>query len=226
MRISKFLSENGVASRRESETMISNGRVSVNGVVIRTPVVFIGPEDKVQIDGKVFQKNTNNEKLYIFHKPIGCLTTKSDPLGRKTIYNILPPEYSNLKYIGRLDYNTSGLLLMTNSGDLAHKMTKSDAGIERIYVAKLGRTMTMDDAHFNRIVKPARTGIKIDGIIYKPMKIERIDATDVRITITEGKKNEIRIIFDYLNMPVRKLHRVAYGKYELRNLPVCAMMPV
>jgi len=238
-RIAKFLSEQGILSRREAERAIESGRIKLNGKIVTTPVTFVTDKDKISIDGQpVFDKETKvslsarrrpgqglkpdslQRKLYLFHKPVGCLTTTSDPLNRKTIYDHLPKEYKNLKYIGRLDYNTSGLLLMTNDGELARQMTLPAAGLERTYIAKLGRAMTMDDAMFARVTKPARKGIKIDGIIYRPMKIERIDGSDARITITEGKKNEIRIVFEHLGLPVRKLHRISYGKYELGNLPV------
>ena len=235
-RIAKHLSELGIMSRRAAEQAIADGRIKLNEQPVTTPVTFVTESDKITIDEKAITKTnpkdssslrrqgptanqtTDGPVLYLFHKPTGCLTTSSDPLGRKTIYDILPPAYKNLKYIGRLDYNTSGLLLLTNDGTLAREMTLPSAGLERTYIAKLGRAMSMDDSIFARKIAPARKGIKIDGIIYRPMKIERIDGSDVKVTITEGKKNEIRIVFEHLGLPVRKLHRISYGPYKLGTL--------
>ena len=224
-RIAKFLSEQGILSRRAAEQAIANGRIKLNGKIITIPATLVIDADKIEIDGKQIKNFAQHSKLYLFHKPIGCLTTARDPLGRKTIYDILPKEYKCLKYIGRLDYNTSGLLLMTSDGELARKMTLPSAGLERTYIAKLGRAMTMDDEMFNRIIKPAKKGIKINGIIYRPMKMERIDGSDAKITITEGKKNEIRIVFEHIGLPVRKLHRISYGPYQISSLKPGQIIP-
>jgi len=242
-RISKFLSQSGILSRRAAEQAIIDNRIKLNGKIVTTPVTFVKPTDCITIDDHritktapngpscerghrtITSKQNEQNEIYIFHKPVGCLTTTSDPLGRKTIYDYLPKEYKHLKYIGRLDYNTSGLLLMTNNGELARQMTVPSAGLKRTYIAKLGRAMTMDDAMFARVTTPARKGIKIEGIIYRPMKIERLNASDVKITITEGKKNEIRIVFDHLGLPVRKLHRISYGPYELDTLAIAKITP-
>ena len=205
--------------------MIALGRVSVNGKKINTPVTFVSKNDSVLVDGKKITAKQQSQ-IYMFHKPIGCICSAKDPEGRKTIYDILPPQYRNLKYIGRLDYNTSGLLLLTNDGALAREMTLPSAGIERVYVAKVGGAMTMDDAHFARVIKPVLKGVKIDGVIYRPMKVRRLNASDIEITITEGKKNEIRIVFEHVKLPIRKLHRISYGKHRLKDLPSGEIKPI
>jgi 23S rRNA pseudouridine2605 synthase len=220
IRIAKFLSDHGIASRRAAEGLIAQGRVMVNGKKILTPVVFIEGKDEVKVDGKIIRAENNETSIFLFHKPTGCICSAKDPEGRRTIYDILPAKYRNLKYVGRLDYNTSGLLLLTNDGEFARKMTMPESKIPRVYIAKVGRAWTMDDDHFERLLKPVRKGIKINGIIYQPMKIERLNASDLKITITEGKKNEIRIIFARIGLPIRKLHRISYGKYELGDLGV------
>ncbi|MDR0804118.1 MAG: rRNA pseudouridine synthase [Rickettsiales bacterium] len=222
MRIAKFLADTGAApSRRAAEQMIADGRVAVNGAVLISPAFNISDADKISVNGKILTANHQlPTTIFAFHKPAGVMTTASDPAGRKTIYDILPQKYHNLKYIGRLDFNTSGLLLLTNSGELARKMTLPSAQIPRVYIAKLGRAWTMDDEMFNRITKKIRTGITVDGIHYRPMKLRRINASDTEITITEGKKNEIRLVFDSVGLPVRKLHRVSYGDIELGDLAV------
>ena len=133
-RIAKFIANSGIASRRSAEELIANGCVSVNGKKIDTPVFFVDENDTVVVNGKKIIKNQKTE-LYAFHKPINTMTTRADPSGRKTIYDVLPEKYRSLKYIGRLDYKTTGLLLMTNDGELARKMTLPSSHIPRTYVA-------------------------------------------------------------------------------------------
>lgn len=208
-RIAKFIADSGIASRRAAEDLIAHGRVTINGTKIDTPVFFVDDGDTVIVDGKKIQKQ-NKIKLYAFHKPINTMTTRSDPAGRKTIYDCLPEKYKNLKYIGRLDYKTTGLLLMTNDGDLARKMTLPSSHIPRTYIATIYGDLSRLDL--------ARHGITAGGIKYAPMKIDVIDEKTLRIEITEGKKNEIRIVLATIGAPVKKLHRISFGKIELGNL--------
>lgn len=212
VRVAKFIADSGVASRRGAEELIATGHVRINGVVIDSPVNFVGENDTVEIDGKKISARTNTE-LYMFHKPINTMTTLHDPRGRKTIYDCLGDEYKNLKYVGRLDYKTTGLLLLTNDGDFARKLTLPSSNIERTYIATVNST---DFSHLDK----ARHGMVVDGIKYAPMKIEEIGGNDLRITITEGKKNEVRIVLRACGCPVRKLHRISYGKIRLGKLPV------
>ena len=211
IRIAKFIADSGITSRRGAEQMIANGRVSVNGKTIETPVHFVDDTDEILVDGKRIEKRTDT-RLYAFHKPIGTVTTTRDPRGRNTIYDILPPEYRNLKYVGRLDFNTTGLLLMTNDGLLARKLTMPNSNIPRVYLADVdGNNMSKLDR--------ARHGVTIDGITYRPMKIEIMPDGRLRVTVTEGKKNEIRIVLKHCGLPVRKLHRVMYGPVSIKNIP-------
>lgn len=212
VRVAKFIADSGVASRRGAEELIVAGRVSINGTVIDSPVNFVGENDTVEIDGKKISARTDTE-LYMFHKPINTMTTLHDPRGRKTIYDCLGDEYKNLKYVGRLDYKTTGLLLLTNDGDLARKLTLPSSNIERTYIATVNST---DFSHLDK----ARHGMVVDGIKYAPMKIEEIGGNDLRVTVTEGKKNEVRIALRACGCPVRKLHRISYGKIRLGKLPV------
>ena len=210
-RIAKFIADSGGASRRAAEDLIANGRVLVNGEKIDTPVFFVDENDSVVVDGKKIE-TCGEIKLYAFHKPINTMTTRADPMGRKTIYDVLPAEYKNLKYIGRLDYKTTGLLLLTNDGELARKMTLPASNISRTYIATVYGDLSKLDL--------ARRGITVDGIKYKPMKIDVMDEHNLRVTVTEGKKNEIRIVLRAIGAPVKKLHRVSFGKIELGDLPV------
>lgn len=212
VRIAKFIADSGVASRRGADDLIAAGRVAINGVVIDTPVHFVNDTDIVCVDGKQISAKTNTV-LYAFHKPLNVMTTTRDPRGRKTIYDCLDAKYHGLKYVGRLDYKTTGLLLLTNDGDLARKLTLPSSNIERTYIATVN---TVSPDGINR----ARAGITVDGIKYAPMHVEQISANNLRISITEGKKNEVRIVLRACGMPVRKLHRISYGKIALGKLPV------
>ena len=212
LRIAKFIADSGVASRRGADDLIAAGRVAINGVVIDTPVHFVNDNDVVTIDGKKITNQTDI-RLYAFHKPLNVMTTTRDPRGRKTIYDCLDAQYHNLKYVGRLDYKTTGLLLLTNNGDVARKLTLPSSNIERAYIATVNTISEIG-------MKRARAGITVDGIKYAPMKLEQISDNNLRVTITEGKKNEVRIVLRACGMPVRKLHRISYGKITLGKLPV------
>ena len=209
-RIAKFIADSGIASRRVAEDLIARRLVSVNGEKIDTPVFFVDDGDTVIVDGKKISAK-KEIKLYAFHKPANTMTTRADPMGRKTIYDCLPQEYKNLKYIGRLDYKTTGLLLMTNDGELARKMTLPSSHIPRAYIATVYGDLSKLDS--------ARRGITVKGIKYAPMKIDVIDDKTLRVEITEGKKNEVRIVLGAIGAPVKKLHRISFGKIELGNLP-------
>lgn len=217
-RISKFIADCGVASRRGAEDLIKNGDVAVNGKVIDTPVFFVDEKDIVTVDGKEIKKNADI-KLYMFHKPIDTMTTMRDPMGRKTIYDVLDTKYKNLKYIGRLDFKTTGLLLLTNDGDFARKMSLPKNHIERTYIATV-------DKYSVQKLNIARHGACVDNIKYRPMVIEAIDEHNLKITVTEGKKNEIRIVLKHIGSPVRALHRISYGKIKLGNLGVGKILEI
>ena len=210
-RIAKFIADSGIASRRVAEDLIAHGAVTVNGQKIDTPVFFVDKKDIVTVNGKKIGVK-HDIKLYAFHKPINTMTTRSDPMGRKTIYDILDNEHKNLKYIGRLDYKTTGLLLMTNDGELARKMTLPSSHIPRTYIATVYGDLSKLDL--------ARRGITVRGVKYAPMKIDVINNKTLRIEIDEGKKNEIRVVLATIGAPVKKLHRISFGKIELGNLPV------
>ena len=211
-RIAKFIADSGIASRRGAEELILAGRIAVNNAVISTPVCFVTDDDIVTIDGKKITSRSKTN-VFMFHKPLNTMTTVRDPNGRKTIYDWLPDDYKNLKYVGRLDYKTTGLLLLTNDGDLARRLTLPSSNIPRTYIATVnGNDMSG--------LERARNGITVDGIKYAPMKIDVHADNKLRITITEGKKNEVRIVLRACGCPVRKLHRVSFGNIALGNLGV------
>lgn len=217
-RIAKFIADAGISSRRDAERLIQSGAVTVNGAVVDTPVFFVDDGDRVVVNGTPVTARGETE-LYIFNKTMNTMTTADDPLGRKTIYDVLPPEYRHLKYVGRLDYRTTGLLLMTNDGELARKLTLPSSKIPRVYVAKVnGR----DFSKLNN----ARAGMTVKGITYQPMKIDVLQDKKLRVQIYEGKKNEVRIVLRACGLPVDRLHRISYGPIRLHRLRPGAIEPV
>lgn len=212
VRIAKYISDCGIASRRDAEKLIESGAVSVNGEIINTPVFFVNDGDKVFVNGQQIQ-NKEYTKLYMFHKPLNTMTTTRDPMGRKTIYDVLDKKYKNLKYVGRLDYKTTGLLLLTNDGALARKLSLPKNNIERTYIATVGK-------YTESGLDIARRGATVDGIKYRPMKIKVIDDNHLKVTVCEGKKNEVRIVLRHIKSPVRALHRVSYGGIMLGKLGI------
>lgn len=211
-RIAKFIASTGIASRRGAETLIDQGAVAVNGTVIDTPATLVDDDDTITVNGQNIVRPSETE-LYIFNKPMNTMTTRDDPQGRKTIYDCLPDEYKHLKYVGRLDYRTTGLLLMTNDGELARKLTLPDSKIPRVYVA------TVNGRDFSQLNR-ARDGMVIDGIKYQPFKIDILRDKNLRVEIMEGKKNEVRIVLRKCGLPVRRLHRISFGPVRLGKLPV------
>jgi len=218
IRLGKFIADCGVASRRGAEDLIKSGVVVVNGNVVDTPVFFVDENDDIYISGKKIEKQ-NEIKLYAFNKPINTMTTLRDPDGRKTIYDVLDKQYKNLKYIGRLDFKTTGLLLLTNNGDVARKLSLPQNHIPRTYIATV--------AGFTKHgLDTARRGVVVDGIKYRPMDIKIIDDKNLSITLIEGKKNEIRIVMKHIGSPIRALHRVSYGNIKLGNLHVGEILEI
>ncbi len=208
-RIAKFIAHSGIASRRDAEKLISSGAVAVNGITIDSPAINVADTDIVTVNGNVVAPQQTPE-LYIFHKPLNVMTTSHDPMQRKTIYDVLGDEYKHLRYVGRLDYKTTGLLLMTNDGDLARRLTLPTNKIPRTYIARVGGTKPNFEI--------ARTGATVDGVHYRPMVIDEIAPGKIRVTVTEGKKNEIRIVMRACGAPVQKLHRESFGNLRLGNL--------
>ena len=211
-RISKFLANNGVVSRRFAEELILNNKVSVNGKILSNPIFFVDGTEEIIVDGKKI-KNKTSFDVYKFNKPINVMTTRKDPLNRMTIYDLIPEEYKSLKYIGRLDYKTTGLLLLTNNGEILRKLTLPSSNIKRVYIA---------DVEYKDFkgLNLAINGARINGIKYRPMRIKEISKNRLSVEIYEGKKNEVRIVLASCGLIVKKLHRVSYGNIFLDNLPV------
>jgi 23S rRNA pseudouridine2605 synthase len=214
IRLSKFLSAAGISSRREAEKLIANGEISVNNKIITEQGTKVSPKDTIKYKGKIITPQ-NEILLYKFNKPKGIITTKKDEKSRPTIYKYLPKNLSRLLYIGRLDKDTEGLLLLTNNGDLKRKLELPTSKIPRKYEVKITGQLTKSE------IRKIEKGINIEGFQYKPAKIKHLDKEKnqlVEITLLEGKNREIRKIFDHLSHPVINLKRTEYANIKLKNL--------
>lgn len=219
-RIAKLLARAGVASRREVERMIGDGRIAIDGLVLETPATIIKDLKGVTVDGKPVAK-PEPTRLFAFHKPTGLITAESDPKGRPTIYtalrNALPKSTPRLMPVGRLDLNTEGLLLLTNDGELKRQMELPASGIPRIYRARTFGEVTQEQ------LEELIDGISIDGVNYGPIdaNLERRTGRNqwIEVSITEGKNREVRKVLEHLGLKVSRLIRTAYGPFELEDLP-------
>lgn len=215
VRIAKYIADCGVCSRRKAEELISQGRVKVDGKVISNFALKVNSRNKVLVDEKTLSL-PNKTKVWIFYKPIGCLTTNHDPKGRKTIFDLLPKSLPRVVTVGRLDYNTEGLLLLTNSGEFAREMELPSSRIKRTYHVKI-----YGDFKNSEIDKITR-GIIISGTKYTFQAVKVIKKlnrqTWLEVVLTEGKNREIRKVFDHLGFQVRHLKRIQYGKYVLNDM--------
>jgi 23S rRNA pseudouridine2605 synthase len=216
-RIAKLLARAGIASRREVERMIADGRVTLNGDVITTPATLLKSLHGVAVDGQLV-KQAEPTKLYLFHKPAGCLTAERDFSGRKTIYDVLPKGLPRLMPIGRLDYATEGLLLLTNDGEFKRQMELPSTGIERTYRARAFGEISQEQ------LEELIHGIEIDGVRYGKIdaNLERRTGRNqwVEMTLTEGKNREVRRVLEHFELEVSRLLRTRYGEFVLADMAV------
>lgn len=216
MRINKYLASAGLGSRRSCEEFVLNGRVSVNGKVISSLAFDVSENDKVYVDDELILLPTKFTYL-MMHKPKGYLTTLSDDRDRKTVMELLPEEYKFLKPIGRLDYNSEGLLLFTNDGDVAQSVMRPAKKVVKTYLVKVEGEVTTGD------IKEMEKGIEtINGEKFLPCKIKLLETnerkTKLEVQITEGKNREIRKIFDKFGYNVFFLKRISIGSIKLGGL--------
>jgi len=216
-RIAKVLARAGVASRREVERLIEAGRVALNGQTLTSPAVKVSDQDVVTLDGRPVAA-AEPTRLFRYHKPPGLVTTHSDPQGRPTVFEALPPGLPRLISVGRLDLNSEGLLLLTNDGELARLLELPATGLRRRYRARArGR---IDEGRLARLAD----GVTVDGVRYGPIEAEAEPGRDgaanrwISVEIAEGKNREVRKVLESLGLTVNRLIRVAYGPYELGSL--------
>jgi 23S rRNA pseudouridine2605 synthase len=214
-RIAKVIARAGIASRRDAEKIIEAGRVSVNGTLISSPALNVLPSDRIVVDGKELRA-PEPARLWLYHKPLGLVTTTRDEQGRTTIFDELPPELPRVMSVGRLDLNSEGLLLLTNDGGLKRKLELPSTGWLRKYRVRVnGRPE-------EKTFEPLRKGIVIEGEKFQPMQIslDRQQGANAWLTVglREGKNREIRRAMEAVGLSVNRLLRVSYGPFQLGNL--------
>src|SRR3954468_2489306 len=217
VRLQAFLAHSGVASRRHAEELIAEGRVFVNGVSVTAPGTKIIPgADQIEVDGQPI--DVQPITWIALNKPKGYVTTRDDPYGRKTVYDLLPDKFHGLFHVGRLDRDSEGLLLLTNDGTLANRMMHPSFGVTKEYWADVEGKPTAEQMH--RIVEE---GIEDDGELLRAESIRRLHQTAenehrLSIVLREGKYREVRRMLDALDHPVRRLIRRRFGPVSLGEL--------
>ncbi|MBS0531696.1 MAG: pseudouridine synthase [Proteobacteria bacterium] len=214
-RIAKVISRVGLASRRDAEEMVTQGRVAVNGRVINSPALDVTERDVITVDGKPLPERERT-RLFLYHKPRGLMTTHADPEGRPTVFDNLPEGLPRLISIGRLDFNTEGLLLLTNDGGLARALELPDTGWLRRYRVRAHGEVTQAQ------LDALKDGVEVDGVKYGSIDatLERDQGANVWLVfaIREGKNREVRNVMAHLGLEVNRLIRVSYGPFQLAEI--------
>lgn len=214
--MAKVLARAGVCSRRDAERLIAEGRVKLNGKVLDTPAVKVGPDDALTVDGRPVRA-AEPARLWRYHKPAGLVTTHRDPAGRATVFQHLPPGLPRVISVGRLDLNSEGLLLLTNDGALARRLELPATGLARRYRARaFGK---VSQAELDQL----KDGISVAGVHYGPIAahLERGQSGAnawIQVSLSEGKNREVRRVLEALGLKVNRLIRTSYGPFELGML--------
>ncbi len=216
-RIAKVMARAGVCSRRDAERWIAQGRVTVNGKTLETPAVKIGAGDTVMVDGKPLPLKQQT-RVWLYHKPVGLVTSARDEKGRKTIFDDLPRELPRVVSVGRLDLNSEGLMILTNDGAFARQLELPMNGFERTY-----RVRVLGDLDLKKL-NGLKKGITVEGVRYGAITVIAEDPRRkganhwLRVTLQEGKNREIRKVMSALGLSVNRLIRLNYGPFELGRL--------
>ena len=214
-RIAKLLARAGIASRRDIERMIEEGRIALDGKVLNTPATLLESLDKVTVDGKPV-KPPESARLFLFYKPQQTLTAARDPKGRATIYDKLPPGLPRLMPVGRLDYMTEGLLLMTNDGEFKRQLELPSTGVVRTYRARAFGDISQEQ------LESLSEGITIEGMRYGSIdaNLERRTGRNcwIEMSLTEGKNREVRNVLAFLGLQVSRLIRTSYGPFNVEGM--------
>lgn len=213
MRINKYLAASGVASRRECDKLIQEGKVKINGKQAQLGTE-VGEDDQVSVNGTVVSVKKN--EYYILNKPKGYICSVSDDKGRKTVMDLMPNGVGRIYPVGRLDYDSEGLLILTTDGALAQHLTHPSNEVPKTYLVKIEGTIT------ENALNPIRSGIEIDGYVTKKCKAHIVETnkeyTKIHITLIEGKNREIRKMFEAIGKNVTLLKRIKVGELSLRGL--------
>jgi 23S rRNA pseudouridine2605 synthase len=213
VRLAKYLAHAGVASRRASEQIISDGRVTVDGKVITDPARDTTDEHVVKVDGRRIRTAT---KLvaYVLNKPAGYVSTAKDPEGRPTVVKLVPSSL-RLYPVGRLDYDTTGLLILTNDGDLAHRLTHPSFEVPRTYRARIANSPIHEPA-----LRSLREGVQLEDGLTAPAQVRKVNSGLIELTIHEGRKRQVKRMLEAVGHPVLELQRIAFGPLRLGALAV------
>ncbi len=214
-RVAKVIARAGLCSRRDAERLVAEGRVALNGKVLATPAVTVGPQDRLEVDGAPIAARERT-RLWLFHKPKGLVTTNRDPEGRPTVFSALPADMPRVLSIGRLDINTEGLLLLTNDGGLARVLELPSTGWLRRYRVRVHGKV--EQPALDRLAR----GVTIDGMVYGAIEaaIDRVQGDNIWLTVglREGKNREVKRVLEHLGLAVNRLIRVSYGPFQLGDL--------
>lgn len=215
MRINKYIAQAGICSRRKADELIANGNVKINGAVLKEPGYEVTDGDKVEVNGTQISGKQKNEYVLI-NKPLGMVTTVSDDKERLTVMDVVADIDARLFPVGRLDYNTSGALVMTNDGEMAYRLTHPKHEVYKTYRARVAGILS------NEKVARLRKGVDIGGFVTSPAKVRIIKGTQhstiVEISIHEGKNRQVRKMFAAVGNPVQELERIAIGEIRLGHL--------
>ena len=215
MRINKYIAQAGIASRRKADQLIMSGNVKVNGAVMKEPGYDVAESDKVEVNGRLLENRTKLEYVLI-NKPAGMVTTVSDDKDRLTVMDVVKDIDARLFPVGRLDYNTSGALIMTNDGDMAYRLTHPKHEVYKTYRARVAGVLSNEKA------AKLRKGVDIGGFVTSRAKVNIIKgnqhSTIVEISIREGKNRQVRKMFAAVGNPVQELERIAIGEIRLGHL--------
>jgi len=210
MRINRYLATSGIASRRKCEELVTQGRVKINGVTIKNLATIVTSDDVVSVNGKVV-KPTEDFVYILLNKPNGVMCTCYDPQGRRTILDIVKVR-ERVFPVGRLDYDTEGLLILTNDGDFARQVTHPSTKIKKVYTATLDQEISSTD------LRKLEKGVEIDGEMTHPAKAKIISPDVVELIITQGRNRQVRKMFDALGYEVIKLKRTAIGAVRVDGI--------
>jgi len=212
MRLAKYLAHAGVASRRAAETLIADGRVSVDGALVTDPAHDVGEDARVALDGRPVE-GAEPRVLYALHKPVGVVSTARDTHGRKTVLDLVPARGLRLYPVGRLDADSSGLILLTNDGELANRLTHPRFEVPKTYRAKLAGPPVTD-----RALRSLRAGVQLEDGVTAPARARRVSEHVIELTIHEGRNRQVRRMCKAVGHSVVELTRIAFGPLELGEL--------
>ncbi len=215
IRLQKFLAEAGIASRRKAEELISQGRVEINGQVVKTPGTKISGSERIFVDGREIKHE--QKKIYILlNKPVGYISSAKDQFSRKTVLDLVGTVKERIYPVGRLDYDTSGLIILTNDGDFANKMMHPKHQVHKVYRAEIIGKLSEED------IESITKGMQIEDYKTSPAKVHIVSAAGdrsiIEVTIHEGKNRQVRKMFETLDHPIIRLKRIAIGSIGIGGL--------